>query len=90
MNVLEVVKVSKFFYDLVMVKVLKEVLLELKCGEFVSIIGKSGCGKSMLLYIFSIMDMDYEGELFIDGEVICGKLGSWLAWICNEKIGFVF
>jgi lipoprotein-releasing system ATP-binding protein len=54
------------------------------------VIGKSGCGKSTLLYILSTMDTDYEGSLYIDGDLITGKKEGELAKIRNEKIGFVF
>jgi lipoprotein-releasing system ATP-binding protein len=36
------------------------------------------------------MDTDYEGQLFIDGQAIRGKKEAELAFIRNEKIGFVF
>lgn len=89
-SILEVRKVNKSFHDPVTVPVLKDVSLEVKCGEFVSITGKSGCGKSTLLYILSTMDTDYEGDVVIDGESTKGLDGSRLAAIRNEKIGFVF
>jgi lipoprotein-releasing system ATP-binding protein len=59
-------------------------------GEFVSVIGRSGCGKYTLLYILSTMDTDYDGELFIDGVSMKKRKESELALIRNEKIGFVF
>jgi len=43
-----------------------------------------------LLYILSTMDTDYEGELFLEGQLITGKKPDLLARIRNEKIGFVF
>jgi lipoprotein-releasing system ATP-binding protein len=61
-----------------------------KKGEFVSIMGKSGCGKSTLLYILSTMDTDYEGELWLDGDLVTGQDSSHLSQLRNEKIGFVF
>jgi lipoprotein-releasing system ATP-binding protein len=82
--------VDKYFYSPVKTQVLKEVGLEVKKGEFVSVMGKSGCGKSTLLYILSTMDTAYQGELFIDGELISGKPPEVLSKIRNEKIGFVF
>ena len=36
------------------------------------------------------MDTDYQGELWMDGELISGKSANYLARIRNEKIGFVF
>jgi lipoprotein-releasing system ATP-binding protein len=61
-----------------------------KKGEFVSIMGKSGCGKSTLLYILSTMDTDYEGKLWLDGDLVTGQDPSHLSQLRNEKIGFVF
>jgi lipoprotein-releasing system ATP-binding protein len=52
--------------------------------------GKSGCGKSTLLYILSTMDTDYDGELFLDNELITDKTNEDLARLRNELIGFVF
>lgn len=53
--------------------VLKDISLSVNRGEFVSVTGKSGCGKSTLLYILSTMDTDYEGDLWIDGDLMHGK-----------------
>jgi lipoprotein-releasing system ATP-binding protein len=82
--------IIKYFHDPVSIKVLNEVHLNVKQGEFISVTGKSGCGKSTLLYILSTMDTDYEGELYIDGELMRSKKEGELASIRNEKIGFVF
>ncbi len=82
--------ITKFFRKPVEVKVLDDVSFQMDKGEFVSIMGKSGCGKSTLLYILSTMDTDYEGELYLDGELITGQSPENLARIRNERIGFVF
>ena len=89
-RILEARVISKYFYDPVKVKVLKEISFSINKGEFVSVIGKSGCGKSTLLYILSTMDTDYEGELLIDNVSMVNKSEPQLARIRNEKIGFVF
>ena len=89
-KVLETKNLSKYFYDPVKFKVLKEINMSINHGEFVSIVGKSGCGKSTLLYLLSTMDTDYEGQLFLNDELITGKNDKELAQIRNEKIGFVF
>ena len=89
-RILEARGISKYFYDPVKVKVLKELSFSIDKGEFVSVIGKSGCGKSTLLYILSTMDTDYEGELLIDNVSMENKSEKELARIRNEKIGFVF
>ena len=88
--ILEAQQINKYFHDPVTVQVLKDITFSIHKSEFASIIGKSGCGKSTLLYILSTMDTDYEGQLFIDGQSIRGKKEAELAFIRNEKIGFVF
>lgn len=88
--VLETKGLTKYFYDPVKFKVLNEISMSIDHGEFVSIVGKSGCGKSTLLYLLSTMDTDYEGELYINEELVTGKTDAVLAKILNEKIGFVF
>lgn len=88
--IIETKHVNKSFHDPVTIPVLKDINFAVNQGEFVSVIGKSGCGKSTLLYILSTMDTDYEGELFIDGELMRYKKEKQLAQVRNEKIGFVF
>mgnify|MGYP003536453159 CR=1 FL=1 len=80
-NALEVVKVSKSFHDPVTVKVLKEVSLELKRGEFVSITGKSGCGKSTIANAVDQMLHERGVHTFVlDGDNI--RMGL------NKNLGF--
>lgn len=88
--VLEARHISKSFHDPVTVPVLHDISFTIQRGEFVSVVGKSGCGKSTLLYILSTMDTDYEGELWMDNELVTGQKAIKLARIRNEKIGFVF
>ncbi|MEO0046057.1 MAG: hypothetical protein RL705_1248 [Bacteroidota bacterium] len=89
-KVLETKGLTKYFYDPIQFQVLKAIDMSINQGEFVSIVGKSGCGKSTLLYLLSTMDTDYEGQLFINDELITGKSDAALAQLRNEKIGFVF
>ncbi len=89
-RILETRNINKYFLDPVKFHVLKDISLHLDEGEFVSIMGKSGCGKSTLLYILSTMDMQYDGDLFIDGENMSKLNKDQLASIRNSKIGFIF
>lgn len=89
-TILEAVNIVKYFYDPVKVKVLDGVNFSITKGDFVSIVGKSGCGKSSLMYVLSTMDTDYEGDVRIDGISMQRKKEKYLAKIRNEKIGFVF
>jgi lipoprotein-releasing system ATP-binding protein len=88
--ILEAKNINKSFTDPVTVKILTDINFSINKGDFVSVVGKSGCGKSTMLYILSTMDTDYEGELLIDGESMTGKKEAELAQVRNEKIGFVF
>jgi|SRR5690554_881508 len=88
--ILETKKLTKYFHEPTKFKVLKEIDMQVNQGEFVSIVGKSGCGKSTLLYLLSTMDTDYEGELYINNQLITGKSDQELAQLRNENIGFIF
>jgi sulfonate transport system ATP-binding protein len=48
-------------------KILDNINLDVRPGEFVSIVGASGCGKSTLLRLIAGLDTDYSGELRLDG-----------------------
>ena len=88
--ILQASHINKYFHDPVTVPVLNDLSMSVNKGEFVAVVGKSGCGKSTLLYILSTMDTDYEGQVWIEQELVTGKKEKQLARIRNEKIGFVF
>ncbi len=90
MVILEARHINKYFYDPVKIQVLNDVTFTINTGEFVSVVGKSGCGKSTMLYVLSTMDTDYEGELLIENVTMSDKEEAQLARVRNEKIGFVF
>lgn len=71
-------------------EILKGISLEVDKGEFISIIGASGSGKSSFLYILGLLDPPTEGEVFLDGENINFKNQAYLAKLRNKKIGYVF
>lgn len=89
-HVLKTEKVNKHFRKPVLFHVLKDISFEVNRGEFATIMGKSGCGKSTLLYILSTMDTDYEGNLFLNEELVTGKPHQELSRMRNKYIGFVF
>ncbi|WP_052755988.1 ABC transporter ATP-binding protein [Paenibacillus durus] len=51
---------------------LQDVDLEVRPGEFLTIVGPSGCGKSTLLDLIAGLATPTEGELYIDGKKITG------------------
>jgi putative ABC transport system ATP-binding protein len=70
--------------------VLRRISLDVKPGEFVSIMGPSGAGKSSLLHILGMHDADWAGEYtFLEQPV--HRLGTkQRAALHKEHIGFVF
>lgn len=51
---------------------LKGIDLEIKKGEFISLIGHSGCGKSTLLNMIAGLDLPTDGEVSLEGEIVDG------------------
>ncbi|HBJ1649773.1 MULTISPECIES: ABC transporter ATP-binding protein [Clostridium] len=72
------------------VKALKNINLDIKKGEFVSIIGASGSGKSTLLHILGGLDKANQGDVFIDGINLKDLSENKISLLRLRKIGFVF
>ena len=70
--------------------VLKGITLDIKKGEFVSIMGASGSGKSTLLNILGILDSYDEGEYWLDGTLVKNLKEARAGEFRNKKIGFMF
>ena len=69
---------------------LKGVDLNIRKGEFVSIMGPSGSGKSTLMNLIGCLDTPSEGTYLLDEENVAGLSFDQLSAIRNRKIGFVF
>ena len=70
--------------------VLKDISLELKAGEIVSIMGSSGSGKSTLLNILGTLDLPDSGIVKINGKDISKISEKETAHLRNKELGFVF
>lgn len=70
--------------------VLKGINMDVRAGEFVSIMGSSGSGKSTLLNILGILDSYDTGEYRLDSRLIKDLSQTKAAEFRNELIGFVF
>ena len=70
--------------------VLKGISLDIKKGEFVSIMGASGSGKSTLLNILGILDNYDEGEYLLNGVLMKNLSETKAADYRNRMIGFIF
>ncbi len=89
--VLEAKNVKKNFNTLAgTLEVLKDVNLQVRAGESVSICGASGSGKTTLLQILGGLDNATAGEIFWTGEKITGRGNAFLAQARTRLIAYVF
>ena len=72
------------------VHALNHVDVTIDYGEFTSIMGASGSGKSTMMNILGCLDRPTSGEYYLDGKEIAGYDDDELAHTRNAKIGFVF
>lgn len=72
------------------VPVLQGASIELKRGEFVSVIGSSGSGKSTLLHLLGALDRPDEGKVFYRKDRIDDQPKGILDRYRNETVGFIF
>jgi len=85
--VLEAKDLCKTFPGSPPLEVLKGISLQIKAGESLAIMGKSGEGKSTLLHILGTLDTAQSGTLYLNGETFSKKE---LARLRNQRIGFIF
>ncbi|MEO1515035.1 MAG: ABC transporter ATP-binding protein [Bacteroidota bacterium] len=69
---------------------LDEINIEIKAGEFVSIMGPSGCGKSTLMNILGLIDNPSRGEYFFMDEDVAGYRERRRSQLRKHNIGFIF
>lgn len=72
------------------IKVLKGLNFAVDEGEFVGIMGKSGCGKTTLLKVLGMIDKQTDGEVFFMEQNTTELYGDKLADIRRTQIGFIF
>jgi len=70
--------------------VLQQINLEIKTGEFVTIMGPSAAGKSTLLNIIGLLDHDWEGEYYLDDNPVHTLKPKQRQALNREYVGFVF
>ena len=69
---------------------LENVNLEVKAGEFLSVMGPSGCGKSTMLNLIGLLDVPTEGAVHRDGAATGRMKDAEMAEFRNKTLGFVF
>lgn len=71
-------------------KILKNINLEIKKGEFVVILGPSGSGKTSLLNIITGIDVATSGQTYVNGQNLINKTPSQLTKFRKLNIGYIF
>lgn len=71
-------------------KILENINLEVKDGEFISIMGPSGAGKTTLLNIMSTIDRPSEGKVYYHNEDVHSLKNKELSRFRRDNIGFIF
>jgi putative ABC transport system ATP-binding protein len=69
---------------------LSDINLNVRTGEFLSIMGPSGSGKSTLLNIIGLLDVATTGEISLNERPIRSHRDKDLAQIRNQELGFIF
>jgi lipoprotein-releasing system ATP-binding protein len=72
------------------VRVLSGLNLEVKTGEFLSIVGASGSGKSTLLHLLGTLDAPDSGRVVLDGRRIDDLPGRDRDALRNRTFGYIF
>ena len=71
-------------------EVLKGVSFSVDLGEFVCLVGKSGCGKTTLLSLLSGLEKPTQGKVTLGGKEITEASEDELALFRRENVGFIF
>jgi lipoprotein-releasing system ATP-binding protein len=88
--VIEARHVTRILPGPIPVTLVRDVNMAVDQGEFVSIVGPSGSGKSSLLYLLGLLDVPTEGEVYLQGTETSTLDDHELARLRLEKLGFVF
>jgi putative ABC transport system ATP-binding protein len=70
--------------------VLRRVDLKIERGEFVTLMGPSGAGKSSLLNAIALLDDQWQGEYYFDGEAVHAMSRKQRAELAKRRMGMVF
>ena len=70
--------------------ILRNIALDIRAGEFLSIMGPSGSGKTSLLNILGLMDSDWQGEYTFGDQAVHKLAQKQRQALQRERVGFIF
>ena len=87
---IELRRVTKTIGDGVLTTLVADINMRVEPGEFVSIIGPSGSGKSSLLYLLGLLDVPTSGQVLVQGKPVPADDEVMRARLRLKLLGFVF
>jgi ABC-type lipoprotein export system ATPase subunit len=81
---------QQFRSELLEIPVIQGVSFQVESGEFLGIMGKSGCGKTTLLRMLGLIDYPTSGKIYFDEQDTEKITGNDRADIRRTRIGFIF
>lgn len=91
MAFLELKGIKKAYYlDKQAFPVLKEIDLQFDRGEFVSILGESGGGKSTLMNIIGGLDRNFTGQVLVNGDLLDHRKERQLDNYRRSMVGYIY
>lgn len=89
--ILKIEKLNKRYKDKKRdIQILKDLNFEINKGEFVSVLGKSGSGKTTFLNMIGMLDRPDSGDIYYAGQNVSKAYSSKIDLLRNEMLGFIF
>ncbi len=89
-EILRAESITRILPGEVPVTLVSEASVTIHEGDFISISGPSGSGKSSLLYLLGLLDRPTRGQIFLNGQDTSTLSDSARADVRNATLGFVF
>lgn len=95
-TILKIVNIDRNYYsrtqegEKITYPVIRGISFEISEGEFVGIMGRSGCGKTTLLKVLGLIDKPSKGEVYFKDSDTKEIAGDYLAEVRRKEIAFVF